>query len=335
MPTKPLDARDLDHILDHTPFAQLRDARIFITGGTGFFGHWLLESLLHANHDLHLNAHATVLTRSAARFRQNSPHIANSPAITLLEGDIKTFPFPPGPYTHILHAATDSTGAQSHQTAEELHDSILTGTRHVLRFASGQPTAPRFLYVSTGAVYGRSTTLPNTPETFPTPDLPLHSYEAAKLAAENRCLGTLPTVIARCFAFVGPHLPLDGHFAIGNFIGSALTDQPIHIKGDGTPRRSWLYMADLAIWLWTLLLEGHPNRAYNVGSPEGMTIAEAAHLTATTLNPTVPVQIDGTPNPTAPLNSYVPDVNRALNELGLRVTSDLPEALRRTAAWYR
>ena len=357
MPTKPLATEDLAHILKHAqkPFESLRDARLFITGGTGFFGHWLLESLLHANAELHLNIRATVLTRSAASFHAKSPHIANDPAITLLEGDIRTFTFPTEPHTHILHAATDSGGAQANRPAYELAESILEGTRRVLQFAQ-HAKATRLLYTSTGAVYGRSTTLLHTPETYlgaPDPLLLQSSYDEAKRMAEHLCIAysantQLEPVIARCFAFVGPHLPLDQHFAIGNFIGAVLTDRPIHIKGDGTPRRSWLYMGDLAIWLWTLLTEAQPNRAYNVGSDEGMTIAEAARLVreVVILPLSLPkgkdllpagggIQIDGTPDPAAPLNSYVPDITRARTELGLTVTIPLAEALRRTAAWHQ
>jgi len=343
MPTKPLPSEDLAHILTHAqaPFAGLRNANLFITGGTGFFGHWLLESFLHANEIFNLNAHATVLTRSVHAFTTKSPHIATNPAITLLEGDIRTFAFPTEPHTHILHAATDSGGSQTTRPAYELAESILEGTRRVLQFALATG-ATRFLYTSTGAVYGRSTTLLHTSETYlgaPDPLLLQSSYDEAKRMAEHLCIAysantPLEPIIARCFAFVGPHLPLDQHFAIGNFIGAALHNQPIHIKGDGTPRRSWLYMADLATWLWTLLTQAQPNRAYNVGSDEGMTIAEAAHLTAATLNPTLPIQIDGIPNPTAPLNSYVPDITRATSELNLTVTIPLAEALRRTAAWH-
>jgi dTDP-glucose 4,6-dehydratase len=336
VPLPPLPEQDLDHVLTHAreAFLALRDARIFLTGGTGFFGHWLLESLLHADHALALNVRVTVLTRNAAAFRAASPHIASHPAITLLEGDIRTFAFPAEPYTHIIHAATDSGGQQAGRSPQDLYDDILSGTQHVLDFAQ-HTAATRLLYVSTGAVYGRSTTLLHTPETFPIPALPPHSYEAAKRAAELLCL-THPAfhpVIARCFAFVGPRLPLDAHFAIGNFLSAAIRNKPIHITGDGTPRRSWLYMADLAIWLWTMLTHGHPGRASNIGSDVGMTIAEAAQLTAATLNPTLPIQIDGTPDPTAPLNSYVPDITLAREELGLRVLVPLDEALRRTAEW--
>ena len=364
MPSPPLAPEDLAHVLTHTSdvFTQLRHARIFLTGGTGFFGHALLEPLLYANRELALDLRATVLTRDPARFRAKAPHITEDPAVTLLEGDAATFPFPPEPHTHILHVATDSGGQQANQPAHALAESILAGTRHTLQFALATG-ATRLLYTSSGAVYGRSsateTHIPETSTASPDPLLLSSSYDEAKRMSEHLCVaythGTgLQAVIARPFAFVGPHLPLDAHFAIGNFIGAAIANRPLHIRGDGTPLRSWLYTADLSVWLWHLLLRGAPNRAYNVGSEHAHTIAEAAHLTARTLRPnatstgsTLPVQIDGTthrapgdlarqgdPNPSAPMNSYVPSTARAREELGLRELIPLAEALRRTAAWH-
>ncbi len=349
MSTKPLPSSDLAEVLAlaQPSFESLRGARLFLTGGTGFFGHWLLESLLYADRELSLGLRATVLTRNAASFNTKSPHITSDPAITLLEGDIRSFSFPAEPHSHILHAATDSGGQQADRPAYELAESILDGTRHVLRFAR-QTGAGRLLYTSTGAIYGRSTTLLHTPETYrgaPDPLQLASSYDEAKRMAEHLCVAyahgaALQPVVARCFAFVGPHLPLDAHFAIGNFIAAAVRGERIHIKGDGAPRRSWLYMSDLAAWLWTLLAQGEPNRAYNVGSDQGYTIAEAAQLTAHVLRPNpeggsaLPLQIDGAANPSAPLNSYVPAIDLARQELGLRVNVPLPEALRRTAAWH-
>ena len=344
MPSKSLPAEDLAHILEHTRdlWPSLRHARLFITGGTGFFGHWLLESLLQANRELELELQATVLTRDPGAFRARSPYIANDPVITLLQGDIRTFPFPTEPHTHIIHAATDSGGQQANQPAYALAESILEGTRHTLQFAL-HTGAQRLLYTSTGAVYGRSssseTHIPETSKAAPDPLALVSSYDESKRMSEHLCVAyshatPLETVIARPFAFVGPHLPLDAHFAIGNFIRAALTDRPIHIRGDGTPIRSWLYMADLAIWLWTILLRGTPNRAYNVGSEDAHAVAEVARLTAQTLSPGLQIQIDGTPNPAAPMNSYVPSTERARNELGLTQTISLDQALRRTARWH-
>ena len=347
MSTKPLSPSDLAEVLQYArpAFDSLRGARLLITGGTGFFGHWLLETLLFAQDQLSLDVRATVLTRDAAAFAARSPHIARHAAIDLLQGDVRDFPFPSAPHTHILHAATDSGGQKIGRPAYELAESILAGTQRVLRFAR-ETGAKRLLYTSTGAVYGRSTELRHTPETYTGAPDPLQlasSYDEAKRMAEHLCIayahGTpLEPVIARCFAFVGPHLPLDAHFAIGNFIGAAIRDECIHIRGDGTPRRSWLYMSDLAAWLWTLLASGEPNRAYNVGSDEGYSIAEAAKLTASVLRPmasgsSLKIQIDGRPAPGALLNSYVPAIERAA-QLGLRVRIPLAEALRRTALWH-
>ena len=344
MPNRPLPPDDLQEILQQTRdvMTELRGARVFLTGGTGFFGHWLLESLLYANREMDLDVQITALTRDASHFQRRSPHIADNAAVSLLEGDIRTFRLPAEPHTHVVHAATDSGGQQAKRPAYELAEAILGGTRRTLEFALATG-ARRFLYTSSGAIYGRSsadtTHLPETSRAAPDPLLLQSSYDEAKRMSEHLCVAythqtPLEAIIARPFAFVGPHLPLDQHFAIGNFVGAAIADRPIQINGDGTPLRSWMYMADLAVWMWTLLLRGERNRAYNVGSETAYSIAEAARLTAETLRPGLPVQIARQPTEGAAMNSYVPSTGRAREELGLRETVNLPEALRRTAAWH-
>jgi dTDP-glucose 4,6-dehydratase len=221
-------------------------------------------------------------------------------------------------------------------TEAELYASIADGTRRILEFAKASG-AGRMLYVSSGAVYGRSTPL-HVPEEFPLPSFPSPCYASAKQVAEQLCLSGLcdtDVVIARCFAFVGPRLPLDQHFAIGNFIGSALAEDKIVIQGNGTSWRSWLYMRDLAIWLWTLMIRGKSGHPYNVGSDAGYTIADAAGLTAATLARKLEVKVMAKPVPGVPPSLYVPSIQRAQAELGLRVSVPLAEALLRTAEWYR
>ena len=344
-----LPASDLAGVLGSArdAFLTLQNSHIFLTGGTGFFGHWLLESLLLADKELRLNVRVTVLTRDPAAFQARSPHLAAHPAVTLLGGDVQSFPFPAQTYTHILHAATDSV---VRTTEADLAVSILAGTQRILEFAKRQGTssgmhaaAPtRLLYVSSGAVYGRGITRVATiPEDFPLPaamSTP-SNYDEAKRASEALSLAAasekLQVSIARCFAFVGPHLPLDAHFAVGNFIRDALAGQPIHIRGDGTPLRSFLYMSDLAAWLWTMLALAPQAGVFNVGSDEAVSIGQLARLTAATLHPGLPIQIDGTPAPGATPATYVPDIALAERSLGLRVTVPLQEAIRRTAAWHQ
>jgi dTDP-glucose 4,6-dehydratase len=344
MPPRPLPIDELREVLTlaHASFEDLRSARIFITGGTGFFGHWLLESLLHADDALNLGLQVSVLTRNPGTFRSHSPQIAGHPAVRVVEGDVRSFRFPSEPQTHIVHAATDSAPQANAQPAYALAESILEGTRRVLQFAT-ETGARRLLYVSSGAVYGRNVTgITHIPETYtgaPDPLLLQSSYDEAKRMAEHLCVAythgtSTECAIARCFAFVGPHLPLDGHFAIGNFIRDALENRPLHIRGDGTPLRSFLYMTDLAAWLWTMLVRAPANRAYNVGSEDALSIRHLAERVAATLRPGLPIHLEGSPNPSLPPTTYVPNISRARNELGLSVSVELNAAICRTAAWH-
>src|SRR5260370_1656538 len=135
--------------------------------------------------------------------------------------------------------------------------------------------------------------------------------------------------IARCFAFVGPHLPLDAHFAIGNFIGDVLAGRPIRINGDGTPRRSYLYAADLAIWLWTMLFQAPNLVPINVGSADDLSIAELAHMVVQSLNASNDIQVAKKPIPGLPLPRYVPSVDQPKTVFGLNQTVNLHKTLQR------
>ena len=337
-------AGDLDGVLKATRglWDDLRGQRLFITGGTGFFGCWLLESLLWANDRLGLGATAVALTRAPEVFRAKAPHLAQHPAIALHRGDVRTFDFPAGRFSHVIHAASDATVRGSHEDPMAVFDTIVDGTRRTLEFARSCG-ADRLLFTSSGAVYGRQPhDLLHVPEEYagaPDPTAPAQAYGEGKRAAEMLCAissdrTALQVTIARCFAFVGPYLPLDAHFAVGNFIRDALSGGPIRITGDGTPYRSYLYAADLAVWLWTILLRGAPLRPYNVGSAEAVTIGELAHLVARSLDPPVPVDVARRPVPGAPAERYVPSVARAATEIGLQPAVTLREALQKTVSWH-
>lgn len=340
-----LPAADLAHILARTEgiWEPLRDGRIFITGGTGFFGVWLLESFVAANEALQLNAKAVVLTRRKASFAARVPHLAGNAAIALHEGDAKDFAFPAGQFSHIIHAATQTSISASPIDALSLFEANHQGTRRVLELAKTCGTK-RFLFTSSGAVYGRQPSeMTHVPESYVGAPSPLETgtaYGFSKRASEFLCVATaaqagFAALITRSFAFVGPHLPLEANFAVGNFARDAMQGGPIRIGGDGTPFRSYLYAADLAIWLWTILFRGCAGEAYNVGSDHDVDIAELARTVADVIDPTVEVTIAQPRDPAGKPLRYVPSIEKARSELGLEPWIDLKEGIKRMAEWYR
>lgn len=324
-------AQDLEHVLEHTSgvWEALRGQTIFITGGTGFVGKWLVESFALANERFKLNARALLLTRNPDRVRA-----ANNPAIHVLKGDVRSFEYPDGEFAFVIHAATEQGHAASNFELD------IQATNHVLEFARTHGTR-RLLFTSSGAVYGKQPSeLTHIPEDYPgapsTTDLS-SAYGQAKRASEFLCSRYahefgFSAVIARLFAFAGPYFPLDLNFAIGNFIRDVLAGGPIRIAGDGTPYRSYLYAADLAIWLWTLLTSGESARPYNVGSDQDLTIADLARTVAQNTIPETQIEIARS-STGAPPSRYVPSVDRVRTELGLRPLIALDEAIRRMYEW--
>ena len=333
---------DLDHILAHTQglWDDLRGQRLFITGGTGFFGCWLLESFAWANDALGLNAEAVVLTRDPNAFGRKAPHLAGHPAIHLDAGDVRTFTFPKGRFSHVIHAASELNAKLNTEQPLLILDTIIEGTRHTLDFAV-RAGAKKFLLSSSGAVYGKQPPeMMHLSEDYlgaPDPVDPGSAYGEGKRLAELLCTlyhrqHGIEAKIARCFTFVGPYLPLNTHFAIGNFIRDARAGGPIVVNGDGTPYRSYLYAADLAIWLWTILFRAPAGRPYNVGSAQAFHVAQLAQAVADCFLPVPALCIVRPPIPGQPAARYVPDIRRADSELGLRQSFGLQQSLKNTAA---
>ncbi|MGC3966276.1 MAG: NAD(P)-dependent oxidoreductase [Pirellulales bacterium] len=241
----------------------------------------------------------------------------------------RSFAFPAQPCWGTVHAAFDSGAPSGAIAGRQIVDTIYEGTRRTLEFARECRTE-RLLFVSSGAVYGRQPPeLSHLPESYvggPTIDLqrpPVRLTAKLKDWPRSWCstqLGEseLQASIARCFAFVGPHLPLDGSFAVGNFFADLLAGRPLKLSGDGTPWRSYLYAADLAEWLWTMLLAAPNGTVLNVGSEEALQIGDAEHRIAALESPSRKVHVARQPDPTKLAERYVPNCRRAAELLDLR-----------------
>lgn len=337
--------QDCEHVLEYARDAlvALRGGRIFMTGGTGFIGTWMLETFAHANRRLNLGASVVVMSRDPERFARTAPHLACDTRITFHAGTLGQDALPPGPFSTIIHAAGAGYEGRNAPRGSTVVAADVAATQIVLEWAASRPTR-RMLFTSSGAVYGVTPPdIDGVDESFtgaPSPTDSTSGYAHGKRISEYYCAAfarekSLSVSIARLFTFVGPHLALDGPYAIGNFIADALAKRPITIIGDGTAIRSYLYGSDLAAWLWTILEFGHAGAAYNVGSSIGTSVRALAEILSRASSDELPIVIRGEPEPGADPNRYIPDVTRARTELGLQQRVTCEEAVLKTLAWHR
>jgi dTDP-glucose 4,6-dehydratase len=337
----PLDIPEADlqrchDVLGISSWRALTGQGIFIAGGTGFIGKWLLATLLDANEKLNLDCRITVLSRDPGAFHRAWP--AEAGRVNWISGDVRDFPITKEHFDVIVHAATDVAIQASPQ---DVFSTCLDGTRHLLELAS-KCGATRFLLVSSGAIYGPlPTAMTHVPESHlggPDPLLGSSAYGEGKRVSEWLCsqasANGLDVKIARVFALVGPHLPLDKQFAIGNFLQAAMAGEKIIIHGDGTPYRSYLYAADMAAWLWAVLIRGQPGRAYNVGSEESLSIRSLAERICGLLDCAHGAAALQEVQLGLSAVHFVPDTERARHELNLPAAMVLDEAITRSVRWH-
>jgi len=315
--------------------AALRGTRILVTGGTGFLGSWLTATLAWASQRAQMGWEILVLSRDPSRVP-----LKGLAGIRLLAGDVTTLAqrHDLGHLDAVIHGAASSSAPYGHGDGEPraMAATIVDGTRQVLEVAARSKA--RVLLLSSGAVYGPlQAPVDESARSGPDPMEPRSAYGEAKRLAETLCASTSAAgdatcVIGRLFAFVGPRIPLEAHYAAGNFLASALERRPLVIEGDGRPWRSYLYSGELPHWCLRLLVSGSPGRAYNVGSPKAVSIYQLAEACRRASGADLAIEVRSPPGE-GPAPCYVPITRRAELELGLTPTVGLDEALERTLAW--
>ena len=326
----------------HQCFTDIDGARILLTGGTGFVGKWMLQTAKIAQANSHSKIELVIPTRRLSAQHVQDAIAIGCPNVSWVEGDFLTNAPDVGNVDMIIHTATPASAQLNAENPAEMLRINVEAMKSVLKYAdNNQP----LLFTSSGAVYGtQPQTVSHIPEGIIRPNPlagQLNAYARGKQIAEQLCreagnIGQCSPIIARLFAFGGEYLPRDTHFAIGNFIQNALDRQPIAIQGDGRARRSYLYGADMATWLWSALTHGGDQDAepFHIGSEHSVSILELAQTVAEVsgevLSYVPEITVAKAIDPSEPVHQYVPANLRTRQTLQVAEWASLEDIIRRT-----
>lgn len=317
------------------------NSHVVLTGASGFIGTWLSLSFLHAR-DVENGTGSIVLScRNAKPLRDIIAEAGFIDGYEIVEADVRHFP--EGIIQNeslLIHAATPARASFNSEHPLEMFEIIVQGQRRLLELCA-QKNSVRFLFLSSGAIYGRQPLdkigIPETWTGAPDIQSPSTSYHEGKRVAElmgniYSSLSNMEFVTARLFAFLAPFLPLDEHFAAGNFLKNANDGEKIVIKSGGGSIRSYMYGTDLCSSIWGLAMHGQDGEAYNVGSAREINLRKLAMTIRDLVAPDIDVVIKGIDS-SENVSRYVPDITKITEVIGNTERKSLEEAISRTSTW--
>lgn len=323
--------------------SNLREKHLYITGGTGMLGKWLLELIAILNKKEEMGIRVTVLSRNPRSFIAANPRIGKMPWLTFAEGDIRYLSELPFDVSHIIHAAALTDRRLFASQPRLVGEVNVLGTMRLIDAANLLERVPKFIHLSSCLVYGTQPwDIKQINEEFAGP---LRSSDVNVIYAESKrfaetlthCATSenkLPVVTLRPFAVVGPYQSLELPWAVTDFIRDSLTGGPIRIMGDGTTVRSIQYASDFAYWVLAATAKGKPRKIYNIGSPDAIDLISLANKITGYCDPSPEIRT-GVGQSEHSSNRLVPDVNHAIEDLGVEVTVSIDEAIRRSIQWHR
>lgn len=259
---------------------KLRDSRIVVTGASGFVGKWITKVLMVANEQFSLNLHVLLIGGKtfSSMNRHNTKNFAFKSIDFSTAGNFLDFGF-----THAFHASTPSNIYSGSLDFVKTNLVALNSMDFLLKDAIRSKIRPAIIHLSSGAVYAKSHDFDKQglDENQPVRqfqedvDYARTKLQLEELINEMNTQGIIYGSNARLFAFSGPYLPLDAHFAIGNFMKNAIDGKPIQIFGNPSTIRSYLYPVDLVILLMKILIEPRIS-VTNVGSKNPVTLEKVA-----------------------------------------------------------
>jgi UDP-glucuronate decarboxylase len=352
---------DLEYICSNLreEFGALSGHKLLITGGAGFLGYYMVQAVLHWNKH-HKSAAGPIDLTVCDNYIRGVPawlkELEGTENLSLVKADMtKVLPKDLGDFEYVIHAASIASPTYYRKYPIETMDSNVNGLRNLLdqfrslRERGSEPLG--FLFFSSSEIYGDP-----SPESIPTPETyrgyvsctgPRACYDEAKRYGETLCVNfaqqyNLPVKAARPFNNYGPGLKITDGRVIPDFAKCVMEGRDIVMYSDGSPKRTFCYVADAVVGYYKILVRGRSGEAYNVGVEEPeISIGELAErivqFARELFGYTGKVVLQASSdkdylidNP----NRRCPIIAKAKEDLDYRPTVSLDEGLRRLLIWY-
>jgi dTDP-glucose 4,6-dehydratase len=324
---------DLDEILEISSehLRKMANSSVAILGGSGFIGSWIASALLRANALLSLNIKISIYSRHIEKTKSKFGLLpANSISFKFADFAVSQFP-EIEKYDFYINAATPSVSTTGSEDPDNVYGSTVNSSKFILNSSDSLGGRPTVLNLSSGAIYGKS--IKEEPEN------PFNLIEDKSVYAEAKRdgevllkrgfeKGLIKYSSPRLFAFMGPGLATDAHFAVGNFLRDALAGKEIVLQGSPFTERSYLYPTDLVSVLFELLLNPQPEEI-DIGSSLVMSMQEIAD---TISRLTTGVKVTNLENSSL-ISSYYPSANKGRKIMPAFQRVSFEEGVSRWATW--
>ncbi|MBE3022567.1 NAD-dependent epimerase/dehydratase family protein [Campylobacter sp. 7477a] len=315
--------------------SELKNSEILATGGTGFFGRWILEFVLYLNNKYNFNIKLYLLARNDnIEINEIAKQSRN---IFFIKNDIRNIKELPENINYVIHAACTPDNIWHINNPIETMNIISIGTKQLLDGIIKLENVKKVINLSSGQIYGNSAYKKIKENSFGALDcFSVKSiYSESKRYSEALCKAyetfyRLPIVQVRPFSFIGPFMSLQKPWAINNFIHDAIKFKKIKIVGNGKPIRSYMYPTDMIEWLFGILVSQNHNNTYNLGSDEGVSLENLALVIRDILGNRIDIEIL---NMNDNDDVFLPDIEFAKKELDVDTKVNFKEALKKTIKW--